>query len=60
MESSARNSTAQQEIEDTPMPLGRRRDPFDHPDWLFERRLPHADVGGAFYKLDPMEAATRA
>src|SRR5262245_46607443 len=23
----------------TPMPLGRRREPFDHPDWLFERKL---------------------
>jgi hypothetical protein len=26
-----------------PMPLRRRRDPFDHPEWIFE--LKHAQVG---------------
>ena len=22
-----------------PMPLGRRREPFDHPDWIFEAKM---------------------
>jgi ATP-dependent DNA ligase len=35
------------------MPLGRRREPFDHPDWLFElkwdgfRTLAHVTGGGS-------------
>src|SRR6187399_1289609 len=37
----------------SPMPLGRRREPFDHPDWFFElkydgfRALAYVDGGGA-------------
>jgi len=37
----------------SPMPLGRRREPFDHPDWLFElkwdgfRTLAHVTGGGS-------------
>ena len=37
----------------SPMPLGRRREPFDHPDWIFElkwdgfRTLAHVTGGGS-------------
>jgi ATP-dependent DNA ligase len=49
-----------------PMPLGRRREPFDHPDWLFElkydgfRTLAHVTGGGSKLRLGATATRSKA